>query len=115
MRTTFHLVPADVWSGTDATQPYAAASLATEGFIHCTDGESELIATANRHYREDDRTCLALTVDLDRAGAPWTVDDPGRIYPHIHGPIDRAAILNVRPVLRDADGRFVGLGESRPV
>ena len=114
MRTTFHLVPAEVWSGTDPTRPYAAVSLATEGFIHCTDGETELIATANRHYHADERPFLALTVDLDRAGVPWTIDDPGRIYPHIHGPIDRAAIRDARPVLRDGDGRFVRLGESRP-
>jgi uncharacterized protein (DUF952 family) len=114
MRTTFHLVPVDVWSGTDATQPYEAGSLATEGFIHCTDGEAELIATANRHYREDERPFLALTVDLDRVGAPWTIEDPGRIYPHVHGPIDRAAILDARPVERGADGRFAGLGQSRP-
>ena len=26
-----------------------------EGFIHCTDGADELVATANRHYREDPR------------------------------------------------------------
>jgi len=114
MRTTFHLVPVEVWTRTDAARPYAAASLASEGFIHCTDGESELIATANRHYRDDERPFLALTVDLDRAGAPWTIEDAGRIYPHIHGPIEQAAILDARPVVRDAQGRFVDLGESRP-
>jgi hypothetical protein len=27
----------------------ARADLVDEGYIHCTDGEDELIATANRH------------------------------------------------------------------
>src|SRR5688572_6431880 len=114
MRTTFHLVPADVWARTDATLPYEAASLATEGFIHCTDGEAELIATANRHYRDDERPFLALTLDLDAAGSPWTIEDPDRIYPHVHGSIARSSVLEVRPMRRDGDGRFLGLGEVRP-
>lgn len=107
MRPTLHLVARDAWLASDPAWPYAAGSLAVEGFIHCTDGEPELLATAERHYRADLRDFLVLTVDLDLAGSPWTIEDPGRIYPHIHGPIDRAAILAVRPMIRDADGRFL--------
>ncbi len=112
MRPTFHLVPVEVWSASDPAFPYAAASLATEGFIHCTDGETELLTTANRHYREDLRPFLVLTVDLDLTGSPWRIDDAGQIYPHIFGTIDRAAILATGPLLRAADGTFSGVGRS---
>jgi uncharacterized protein (DUF952 family) len=94
---------------TDPATPYRAASLATEGFIHCTDGADALVATAERHYRDDPRPFLALTVDLDAAGSPWSVDDPQGIYPHVFGPIDRAAIVAIERLGRDADGRFTGL------
>ncbi len=77
MRPTYHLVPAADWAASDPSIPYAAASLADEGFIHCTDGDDELLATANRHYRDDERAFLVLTVDLDAAGSPWRIDDPG--------------------------------------
>ena len=93
----------------DPVAPYEAASLADEGFIHCTDGEAELLATANRHYREDDRSFVALTIDLDAAGSPWRIEDPAGIYPHIYGPIARASIVERADVERDADGRFLGL------
>lgn len=109
MRPTFHLVPEAVWSAADPARPYEASSLASEGFIHCTDGASELIATANRHYHDDPRPFLALTVDLDAAGSPWTVEDERRIYPHVHGPIQRGAILTVARIERDPDGRFAAL------
>jgi uncharacterized protein (DUF952 family) len=109
MRTTFHLVPAEIWSAGDPAVPYASGSLATEGFIHCTDGEVELLATANRHYRDDPRPFLALTIDLEMAGSPWRVDDPGRIYPHVFGPIERVAVLAMTPLVREADGTFTGL------
>ena len=111
MRPTYHLVPAAAWAASDPSIPYAAASLADEGFIHCTDGDDELLATANRHYRDYDRDFFVLTVDLDAAGSPWRIDDPGRIYPHVFGPIARTAILDVRRLERDADGRFTAIGE----
>ena len=66
-----------------------------------------MVATANRHYRADPRAFVVLTVDLDRLTSPWRVEDPGGIYPHVFGPIDRAAIVRVVPAPRDADGTFV--------
>ena len=112
MRPTFHIVAAEVWAATDPDAPYEAASLASEGFIHCTDGEAELLATANRHYANDPRDFLALTVDLDATGSPWRIDDPARIYPHVYGPIDRAAILDQVALTRDAAGRFSGFDRA---
>ncbi len=53
------------------------------------------------------RPYLVLTIDLDAVGARWGYDDPGRIYPHVHGPIPPQSILDARPIERAADGRFV--------
>jgi uncharacterized protein (DUF952 family) len=69
-----------------------------------------MVATANRHYRDDPRPFVILTVDLERVGSPWRIDDPEGIYPHVHGPIERAAIVAVVPANRDADGRFLPFG-----
>ncbi len=112
-RLTYHLVPEAVWDATEPDVPYAAASLTSEGFIHCTDGAAELVATANRHYLGDARGFLALTIDLDRSGSPWRIEDQRGIYPHVFGPIDRAAIVRYEPMERDIDGRFLGVGEQR--
>ena len=110
MRPTYHLIPVVVWESADGNAPLTRESLDDEGFIHCTDGPDALIATAERHYREDPRDFLALTIDLDAITSPWRYDDPGKPYPHIYGPIDRAAIVETTPVSRAADGRFLGLG-----
>ncbi|MGH2477315.1 MAG: DUF952 domain-containing protein [Candidatus Limnocylindrales bacterium] len=115
MRTTFHLVPASAWGAWQPGTPYAPESLAAEGFIHCTDGADELVATANRHYRDDPRPFVTLLVNLDACGSPWSVADERGVYPHIFGPIDPAAILGERSVDRAADGRFSGLGPLRLV
>jgi uncharacterized protein (DUF952 family) len=107
MRITHHLVPAQTWAVGDPNLPYAASSLASEGFIHCTDGADEMVVTANRHYRDDKREFLVLTLDLDAAGSPWRIEDDRGIYPHVFGPIERRAILRVVPAPRDADGLFL--------
>lgn len=109
MRPTFHLIPVAVWADADPDAPLARDTLTDEGFIHCTDGPDALLATAERYYRADPRAFLALTIDLDALTSPWRYDDPGKPYPHIYGPIDRAAIILVVPVSRTVDGRFLGL------
>jgi uncharacterized protein (DUF952 family) len=109
MRPTFHLVPEAVWTAADPAAPYAAASLVLEGFIHCTDGVEALGATFDRHYASDRRPFLALTVDLDATEEPWRYDVLDSPYPHIYGPIRRAAITAVNRVDRGPDGRFLDL------
>jgi len=106
MRETFHLIPEVAWSAADTASAYEAPSLEVEGFIHCTDGVGPLAATFDRHYLTDPRPFLALTVDLDLIDVPWRFDVPGSPYPHIYGPIVRAAVTAVETVVRAPDGRF---------
>lgn len=113
MRLTYHIVPVDAWAASDPQLPYEAASLATEGFIHCTDGAAEMVATANRHYRDDPRQFLILTIDLDAAGSPWRIEDERGIYPHIFGAIERAAVVGISPAARNAAGEFLPF-DDRP-
>lgn len=113
MRSTFHLVPRDTWLAREAgvlpAEPYVAASLVTEGFVHCTDGLDELGPTFDRHYSSDPAAFFALTIDLDALDVPWRFDAPGSPYPHIYGPIIRSAIVYCSRVDRTRDGRFAGL------
>lgn len=113
MRETFHLVPSEIWGATDPAGPYSAASLESEGFIHCTDGLAALGETFDRHYAADARPFLVVTLDLDALDVPWRYDDPGSPYPHIYGRIRRAAMLGTSHVERWPDGGFRTLVEAR--
>ena len=114
-RHTFHLCPRETWATAAAASadghPYEAASLATEGFIHCTDGVDELGATFDRYYAADPRAFVALTVDLDAVGVPWRYDVPDSPYPHIYGAIPHAAIVTIQSVERTTAGGFDHLGD----
>ena len=108
------MTPAAWWAAADPEAPLDAPSLADEGFIHCTTGAAEIVATANRHYRDDPRDFVVLTLDLERLTSPWRTDDAAGSYPHVFGPIDRVAIRSVRPMPRAADGTFLPPDDGVP-
>lgn len=108
-RPTLHLVPEETWDARDPGDPYLPAAYAQDGFVHCTDGDDEMVVVANRFYRVDPRPFLLLTLDLERTGSPWRFDEPGSPYPHIYGPVDPAAVMAVRRMVRAVDGTFTGI------
>jgi uncharacterized protein (DUF952 family)/uncharacterized protein YciI len=114
VRPTYHLVPAETWAARDLSSAYAPPSLAAEGFIHCTDGAAAMVDTANRHYRQDPRAFLVLTFDLDATGSAWQFDDQARLYPHIYGMIEPAAVIRAQPIPRADDGTFAAFGADVP-
>jgi uncharacterized protein (DUF952 family) len=105
MRWVYHLVTQEAWAKTRG-QPYRPDSLAAEGFIHCSNAD-QVARSANRFYA-DARELLVLCLDADRLGLLLR-DEPaasGELFPHVHGPIDPAAIVEVRPLKRGPDGRW---------
>jgi uncharacterized protein (DUF952 family) len=111
-RPTYHLVAAPSWQACDPREAYLPEAFADEGFIHCTDGEAEMMAVANRYYAGDSRRFLVLLIRKARLRSPWRYDDAGRLYPHVYGPLNRDAIAGVYEVQRAEDGRFTGLGSA---
>lgn len=106
MRTIYHMVPADQWDNSDP-EPYRAASLATEGFIHCSNRE-QLARVANWFY-SDQRALVVLHLNVDLLSSPVRDEDAGtgERFPHIYGPINREAIFTVEPLRRDPEGRWI--------
>ena len=115
---TLHLLPAVRWAAwradAEPTARYEPAGFAAERFVHCTDGDAEMLAVASRFYAADRGQFVVLDLDLALVGAPWRYDDPASPYPHVYGPLRRDAVRGVRPVLRDGEGRFVGYGPRQP-
>lgn len=102
---TYHLVAADDYDPVAAD--YLPSAFADEGFIHTTRTPALLAAVGNRYYRADRRPYLLLTIDLDRAAAPWRYDAAGEDYPHLYGPLNRDAVIAVAPMPRAEDGTFL--------
>ena len=105
---TYHQVPADEFD--QAAPSYLPVDYETEGFIHTTRPCERVAQIANKHRRADPRPFLLVTIDLERLTVPWRYDAAGEDFPHIYGPLNREAVVEVRPFPREADGTFLAIG-----
>jgi uncharacterized protein (DUF952 family) len=106
VRRIYHLVSRSAWEKASGG-PYAADSLASGGFIHCSNAD-QVARSANRFFASVSDV-LVLEIDTDRLISPLR-DEPGgvdELYPHVYGPIDRAAIVAVHSLERGPDGSWV--------
>jgi uncharacterized protein (DUF952 family) len=106
---TYHLAPAEVWERQRLETHYTPEPFEAEGFIHCTDSLQLLVDVGNRYYTNDRREMVCLVIELDKVGAPVRYEDPEHVYPHIYGPLETTAVIDVRSVQRDDEGKFVAI------
>ncbi|MEP7215281.1 MAG: DUF952 domain-containing protein [Anaerolineaceae bacterium] len=109
MAEIYHMVTAAHWEAARRGSMLEPDSLATEGFIHCTAGERNLLEVAETHYRDEPGEWLVLVLDPLKIGAEvsWEVQPNGLAYPHVYGPLNLDAVTEVRPFPRDSAGRFL--------
>lgn len=91
----YHIVTPEVWDKFKDENFYAAASLATENFIHCSFREQ--IETVLQRYYKGAETVLILEIEPEKLVSKL-VNEPstnGEIYPHVYGEINRSAIVGI--------------------
>jgi uncharacterized protein (DUF952 family) len=102
----YHLTARDAWTAAHTPGVYEAPSLADEGFIHCSADEAQALRVAERLYAGVTGLQL-LDVDTDKLNAEVRREPSrsGEIYPHIYGRINLDAVVRVRDLTLDSDGR----------
>jgi glutathione S-transferase len=110
-RAIYHLALAADWD--DTSSEYLGSTLGKSldevGFVHASTAE-QVQQIADLVYR-DRNDVLLLKIDPDRLNVPVRYEEVegGQRFPHIYGPIARAAVLTVTPLNCGADG-FLKLG-----
>jgi uncharacterized protein (DUF952 family) len=102
-----HIASRDAWEGARARGAYTADSLATEGFIHCSDPH-QYLWVANQRFRGRHDLVL-LQIDPTRLGVEVRYEnlEGGREqFPHVYGPIPLEAVVSVAPLTPRHDGTF---------
>ncbi len=103
-----HIAYGDEWRAAQARGEYTTASLANEGFIHCSTIQQVLIP-ANARFRGKTGLVL-LCLDAAKIHAPIIFEDSyqaGMEFPHIYGTINLDAVVAVLDFMPQADGTFV--------
>jgi uncharacterized protein (DUF952 family) len=106
-RIIFHITTPDAWRQAQADGAYAADSLATEGFIHCSD-PAQVIWVANTRFagRAD---LIVLHIDEAQLRSPVrreNLEGGQWLFPHVYGAIDVCAVVLVTSLSPAADGTF---------
>ncbi len=118
MAFIFHITPRDLWEAAGAVGEYRAPSLDSEGFVHCSTSD-QLIPVANSFYHGQHGLVL-LCIDTDQLEAECRYEaatDPvpgtvGQEFPHIYGPVNLNAVLEVVNFEPGPDGRFLIPGRT---
>lgn len=103
----YHLTTRSAWSAALATGTYAPASLAAEGFIHCSTA-AQYLATANLYFRgAPDLLVLA----IDESSLPIRFEPPAGssrpdLFPHLYAPLPLTSVVRAIPLPALADGSF---------
>lgn len=106
----YHLALASDWDTARAgSSGYRTSTLGEDladvGFIHCSYAD-QVRGIADRVYRDRDDVIL-LTIDPQRLTSR-AVDEPvegsNEEYPHIYGPVDLEAVVDVTPLEQRPDG-----------
>lgn len=105
----YHITPRSDWTKAQAAGQYTAASLENEGFIHTSTLE-QVAATANRFYRGQSGLVL-LVIDPGKVMPevryePVQINGSEQRFPHIYGPLNLDAVVDVLDFNPVSDGSF---------
>ena len=105
MNYILHICTQDEWAADQSTGEYRAATLKSEGFIHCSRPE-QIVWVANQYYPGAVDLVL-LWIDLQKLSARlhWE-DSDGDVFPHLYGPLNLDAVTSVIDFVPDPDGVF---------
>lgn len=106
MGKLLHITSVEHWVVSQSNGVHTDPSLESEGFIHCS-GPGQIPGTASRFF-ESRTDLLLLLVDPEKLTSPLIYEDSyghGE-FPHLYGPLNLDAVVDVVPFPPDDDGSF---------
>lgn len=118
----WHLLPLSSWRSS-GSGVHLAGTADAHPFVHASPDEEATLAVANTLYRDIREPMVALALDTGQIAAPVRFEPPDPrppagtgadvMFPHIYGPVETAAVTEVRYARRDTSGRYISL-DARP-
>ena len=106
MDAIFHIAERSQWQASQAEDIYQTASLATEGFIHCST-VVQVVWVADKFFKGQSDLVL-LKIDPERLWAELRFDrvEGLGLFPHLYGSLNRDAVVEIFDFPPQPNGRF---------
>ena len=103
----FHICSSVAWEAALKSGSYKGDTLLSEGFIHCSTRD-QVIEVADYIFRGTSGLLLLL-IDEAKVKEKIKYEDAGngKSYPHIFGPLNLDAVMNIVAFPPQEDGTFV--------
>ncbi len=107
MEPILHITTRETWEAAQRRGVYHGDTLATEGFIHCSTPQ-QTARVANARFRGVTGLVL-LCIDPSLVGPEvrYEESEPGQRFPHIYGPLNTGAVVNVVAFEPGPKGEFI--------
>lgn len=101
----FHITHSQQWEAAKQVGFYRGDTLDTEGFIHCST-LPQVTRSANKFFAGK-TGLLLLSIDSDKVQAEIKYEEAaGELFPHIYGPLNVGAVVQVVEFVAGEDGKF---------
>lgn len=104
----YHILSQVEWAKAQTAGVYEPESLHTEGFIHCSTID-QVTRSANTFFNGQTDLSI-LWIASEKVQAEIRYEDlagEGMRFPHIYGPLNLDALVNVSSFEKDNNGKFV--------
>lgn len=102
-----HFNPRTNWQRALEAGVYTVPSLELQGFIHCSTPE-QVVNVANS-IAKDWHDLVLLWIDEEKVGPRIVYENlegGTKLFPHIYGPLNLDAVLNVTPFPKNEKGEY---------
>lgn len=106
MSNILHITKATQWEEAKSRGIYRGDTLESEGFIHCSTVQ-QVVKVANAFFKSQ-RGLVLLGIESDKVEAEIKYEgvDGGERFPHIYGPLNIDAVVQVLNFEPGEDGLF---------
>jgi uncharacterized protein (DUF952 family) len=105
----YHIAARAEWERAQRAGAYQGDTLASEGFIHCSEAH-QVVGVANAIFQgREDLVLLEIEPARLRPELRYEPDPAGRMFPHVYGALNLDAVVAVHEFRPAGDGSF-----SRP-
>ena len=101
-----HICTEGEWKEALEAGRYQAPSLESEGFIHCSRADQIAMVANNYYHGAADLVLLHIDTHKLAAELKWEAVGEDQIFPHIYGPVNIEAVIEVEELKPGEDGEF---------